>query len=472
MISPPIIVPEQPGSPQLSPFFTYSSEPRTPINTPPPNVNPASSIEELLRAYGVAPGPRPFQHRMPPPPARAIFPPGYTTLNRVHVRSRPGSSRPFSRAGPSSRPATQHIRVPSVLSSNPSRPSTRSDAASDVLGRPSLYLEVRRASPLRSRGENERPETAGSIVPRLRSRKPMAEVISCSTQTSPPPTATTFGKDAKSSGSAVPKQATGSENVEVAPSRTRRRKKRSRGTRRNTNRLTPTSITTEIVLEEDSLKARRQENWRDLGAQNVSRREAPANAEQMVHSSSHSASFNDRSQESGSSQVRRVRSMHANTGVSHPSWASTRTNMTEIETVSEAMEQYYRSQTNSSSRTPGTSRNSPPSPMSSTLYSPQLRSKSRVVVDPVVTTPRISYHSPPVVRIGPPTPVYEIPAVIESFDNSPSEYNPTGSRSSHRSARTYGRSDAAGQLRSLPSEVHEGHRSEQIGQRYRNSFVE
>lgn len=474
VISSPVIVPGQPESPQLSPFFAYASQPGTPIDTPCPNVNPASSIEELLQAYGISPGHRLSQRRIPPPPARAIFPPGYTTVNRVHVRSRPGASRPFSRAGPSSRPVTQHMRVPSVLSSNPSRPPTRSDATSDVLGRTSLYLEVQRASPLRPQSENKRPETAKSTVPRLRSRNLMAEVVSCSTQTSPPPTVTTFDKEAESAGASVPKQATGFEDIEAAPSRARRRRKRSHGTRRSTSRLTPTLVATEIVVEEDSLKTTRQEGCRDQGTQNVNHREGPAISEHRVHSSSHSDIFNERSEGSGSSQGRRTRSTHANTGVSYISRASTGTNMMDIDNISEAMEQHYRAQTQSSSRIQTTGGNRPLSPMSSTLDSPQVRIEPRALTDSIRTmprssmTPRSSHYFPLEVRVEPPTPVYQIPAVIESFDKSPSEYNPNSSRSFRQSAPNYRCSEAVGQLR---SEVHQPHSSEQT-QRYRHSLVE
>src|ERR1700738_5267355 len=105
-------------------------------------INPASSIEELLRAYGAHETPR--SPRFPPPPARARFPPKKPPLGRIHIRHRPGSSRQFSRpvsrrppSSNGSRPRTRSESRPSTASQ--SRPTTRSDASSDVLGLTPLY---------------------------------------------------------------------------------------------------------------------------------------------------------------------------------------------------------------------------------------------------------------------------------------------------------------------------------------------
>lgn len=186
---------------QGTPFFSHHAESTPPIDSRFPAVNPASSIKELLRAYGVTP--RPVKYSIPPPPARAIFPASYRNLSRVHVHQRPRSSRSFSRA--SSRPFTHAfprssrliLPVPSVVVSR--RPPTRSDTSSDVLGLSPLCEETAgiQGTPVRIPGSewsntDERPTTATSTVPRIRSRNPVAEVVSCATQTSPQPTVTTF----------------------------------------------------------------------------------------------------------------------------------------------------------------------------------------------------------------------------------------------------------------------------------------
>ena len=173
----------------------------------PTTITPANSIEEILDAYGVQrPSPLSTHNfQIPPPPARAIFPPESKYFSRIHTRTRPGSTRPYSRSSNrpfnSSRPSSSHsryLRVPSVTSrpstgySGPSRPSTaRSDTSSDILGLTPLYEETgEMPSPLLRRRRNgvvegKRPETAVSNVPKVRKRVEVAVVVTRGTQTSP-----------------------------------------------------------------------------------------------------------------------------------------------------------------------------------------------------------------------------------------------------------------------------------------------
>ena len=86
------------------------------------------------------------------------------------------------------------------------------------------------------RGREERPSTAGSMVPKLRSRSGLVEVVSCATQTSPLPTVTSFPPNVliqnKSSELEINDSQNNSSVVEKCPSRPRRRK-RNRGLRGN-----------------------------------------------------------------------------------------------------------------------------------------------------------------------------------------------------------------------------------------------
>lgn len=387
-------------------------------------------------------GLRQFQRNMPPPPARPIFPPEYPVFNRVHVRSRPGSARPFTRSGPSPLPETQHMRVPSVLSSNPSRPSTRSDAVSDVLGPNSMYLEVRRASPMRPRAENGRPTTMESTVPRLRSRRPTVEVVSCGTQTTPPPTTTTFGREAKLAASVERVPSIDTEASEAVASRSRRRRKRSRGGNRSGNRLTPASVKTEIIVEDD-ISNRRQRSHRDQGTQSIDVQANPPMAGRRAISTSASTYNNPLSRGSISSEGQPTKSSHNN-------------------------EQYYYAQPQVSSNSHAIITKSPTSPLSSTLGSPQIRTTSRSVKDSSRTAARASSkRSPPVVRVEPPTPVYQIPVVDELFDKYPSELNPPEARPSHQSVPSHQNFEAAAGL----PEVYHRRFSEQINQMYHHYLL-
>ena len=187
----PATHPEQ--APQQTPRIGLRRD-REPIDTPPPGINPASSIDELLRAYLVRLGP--FREYIPPPCARAIFPPNYNvrlSSNRVYTRPRPGSARPFSRA--SNRPFARvsHARGISRGRSMSSCAETMgSDSSSDVLGLTPLYERTgEMPSPFlrrpRARKGDSRPGTAESTVPRLRTREKVVQVVSVGIQTSPPP---------------------------------------------------------------------------------------------------------------------------------------------------------------------------------------------------------------------------------------------------------------------------------------------
>lgn len=382
--------------------------------------------------------PRPFQCNMPPPPARPIFPPEYPVFNRVHVRSRPGSARPFTRSGPLPLPETQHMRVPSVLSSNPSRPSTRSDAVSDVLGPNSMYLEVRRASPMRLRAENGRPTTVESTVPRRRSRMQTVEVVSCGTQTTPPPTTTTFGREAKSAASVERGRSIDSEDSEAVASRSRWRKKRTRGGKRSGNRLTPASVKTEIIVEDDISNGWHRSH-RDQSTQSIDIQANPPTA----FSTSASTYNNPLSRELISAERQPTKSSYNN-------------------------EQYYYAQPQVSSDSHAISTKSPTSPLSSTLGCPQIRTTSRSAKDSGRTAARASSkRSPPVVRVEPPTPVYQIPVVDKLFDKYPAELNPPEARPSHQSAPSH---QASGAAAGLP-EVYHRRFSEQNNRMYHHHLL-
>ena len=307
IVSPPIIAEYTPIA-QHSPFFTESQ-----IHSVPPNINPASSIEELLRAYGVQPGP--IKHTIPPPPAHAIFPPEYKTISRIHVRSRPGSARPFSRS--SNRPFNPR-HTPSVVSS---RPSTRSDASSDVLGLVPLYEETGEIpSPWlrrpRMRGREERPSTAGSMAPKLRSRNGLVEVVSCATQTSPLPTVTSFPPNASIQNNSSELEISHSQNdppvVEKCHSRPRRRKRnRSLPGDRSTSTSSHTNINQDIVTP----KPRRRRKRREQSIQTIVEGE----------------------------EVRSIALGHDHQKPRSNDRYS-RASLIDIENVTEAMEEYYRSQ--------------------------------------------------------------------------------------------------------------------------------
>lgn len=185
------IVTDIPFTPAVCPSPQRSQKSsRGAIDELPSGVNPSSSIEDILRAYLVRLGP--FREHLPPPGARAIFPSNYNTVNRIYIRQRPGSARPFSRASNRPFPRMSHNRYMST-----SRSSTRSDASSDVLGLTPIYErtgEMRSPFLRRPRGgqvyvrPDTRPDTASSSVPKLRTREQVVEVVSVATQTSPPST--------------------------------------------------------------------------------------------------------------------------------------------------------------------------------------------------------------------------------------------------------------------------------------------
>jgi hypothetical protein len=91
-------IPEILQTRHVSPLSVNLPETPTPVDVLPPTLNPAASIDDILRHYGVQP--TPVRTRIPPPPARAIFPSEYrtTNLNRVHIRHRPRTSHLFSRS--------------------------------------------------------------------------------------------------------------------------------------------------------------------------------------------------------------------------------------------------------------------------------------------------------------------------------------------------------------------------------------
>jgi hypothetical protein len=190
---PPVISTSAPVSPQTpwpSPVLSYPQRgAESGVDILPPSIHPAASIEDLLRAYGVKPGP--VMQTIPPPPAFAIFPPGYRTYGRVHTRSRPGSSRPFSRASSRAFPTQSAVpRYNSSLRVTSIAQSRRSDISSNILGfaagRNTMGDFARgSASMLLGQSHLQRPETAVSSVPKLKNLEPMVEVVSCGTQTSP-----------------------------------------------------------------------------------------------------------------------------------------------------------------------------------------------------------------------------------------------------------------------------------------------
>jgi hypothetical protein len=238
-------IPEAAQISQVSPFSLNIPETPTPVDVLPPTLNPASSIDDLLRHYGVQPAP--VRTRIPPPPALAIFPSEYriNNRNRVHIRHRPRPSLSFSHS--SARTFSRgHTRFNSSVSVA-SGPSTRSDASSDVLGLTPLYEETGEIpSPLlrRPRGWytplDSRPHTAGSNVPQLRRRERVVEVVSCSTQTNTPPSPASVVPNLQSINSVHPiATTTGMRESEVGEvdllvrRSSRRRGKRSHG--RGTN---------------------------------------------------------------------------------------------------------------------------------------------------------------------------------------------------------------------------------------------
>src|SRR5579859_5246684 len=184
----PVVSPlERPG---VLPLFNSTISPTTPIYDLPMNVNAASSIDELLHAYGLQRGVQ--QSRTAPPAARPIFPENYRT-QRVHLRHRPGSSPAISRP-PSRRAHSGNISrsdVASLHSAMASISTIRSDASSDILGLTPLYEEtgempspfLRRPRMAYRSGTERRPDTANSNVPRMRMRAAAVEVVSCATQT-------------------------------------------------------------------------------------------------------------------------------------------------------------------------------------------------------------------------------------------------------------------------------------------------
>jgi hypothetical protein len=244
MVPSPIsfMVPDVPQTTQVSPFSLNIPEIPTLVDVLPPTLNPAASIDDLLRHYGVQPSP--VRTRIPPPPARAIFPYEYRTnhLNRVHICHRPHPSCPFSRSSTRSI-SHDHMRFNSSVSVA-SHHSTRSDTYSDVLGLTPLYEETGEVpSPLLRRPWGwytplgNRPDTAGSNVPRLRRQEGVAEVVSCSTQTNPPPSPTSMVPNLQRTNSVCPMTTTtGMGESEVGEvdhlvhRGSRRRRKRSHGT--------------------------------------------------------------------------------------------------------------------------------------------------------------------------------------------------------------------------------------------------
>ena len=309
-VSPPIIAAEYTPIAQHSPFF-HPTE--SPIHSVPPHINPASSIEELLRAYGVQPNP--IKNTIPPPPAHAIFPPEYNTISRIHVRSRPGSSRPFSRS--SNRPFNPR-HASSVVSS---RPSTRSDASSDVLGLVPLYEEtgeipspwIRRP---RMRSREERPSTVGSIVPKLRSRNGLVEVVSCGTQTGPLPTVTSFPPNASIQNESSKLDINDSQNnPSVMEKSSSRRRRRKRNHRLPGNTSTSTSSHTNVNQDSLTPKPKGRRKHREQSVQTIVEEEEVTSVA-LGH------------------EYQRPRS---NDRYSRPS-------LIDIENVTEPIQEYYRSQ--------------------------------------------------------------------------------------------------------------------------------
>jgi len=177
---------------ELSPFFAAS---RSPVQSVPPQLNPAASIDELLRAYGV-------QHSQassytPPVPACPIFPPGYKGgTSRVHVRSRPRSARPVSRGSSKSTPAAS--RPLSRSSSNEAAESVRQapahismdpGACNEVVGLSALHEETE--PPLMCLSTqiswSRPPSISDPTVPEVRTRTAIVQVVSQGTQTDAPP---------------------------------------------------------------------------------------------------------------------------------------------------------------------------------------------------------------------------------------------------------------------------------------------
>ena len=344
--------------------------------------------------------------------------------------------------------------MPPVLSSNCSRPSTRSNAESDVLGRTSLHLQLPRVSPLSRRGESERPETARSTTPRMRARNPMVEVVSCATQTTPPASVATFHRQMKSAESVVLTQLTDSEDVEAAPYHARQCRRRSQRGKSATNRLTPTIVTTEIIVEGSSTPSERTK-YRDPVSRNfdVQRRTAD--------SSSHSASFNKRTYESASSHKHGTHPKYHNAYVGRPSYNSIRKDIMDIENVSTAIEQNNGSGSYSMN---SASPHSPLSPVSSILVSHQVSGIDSG--DRALTPPRnASSRSSPVVRVEPPTPPYQIDTVFQSFHGPSPDYYPTRSPHSGQTAPVQRCYDGAGApcLRAYNNQL-----SEVVPQRYRD----
>ena len=306
IISPPLIAAEYSPTPQFSPFFTTSVDSTSPIDAVTPIVNPASSIEELLQAYGVKPGP--VRCRIPPPPARAIFPQDYHVITRIHVRSRPGSSRPFSRA---SNRLFNPRQSPSISSSR------RSNASSGILGLAILNEEL--PSPfIRIQNSSTRPGTAGSTAPKLRSRQAFVEVVSCATQTSPPPTPNVSSTPDER----IVTQGPSPVVVERAPTRPRKRGKRSRAKANNVNIPGSGEQQTTDNNGGNPQRARRRRKRRDQSIQ--------CNAE---------------AQTSNMIKEKRSVSNHQNDRIAErDSISSEQISVTDIGNVSEAMEEYYRSQ--------------------------------------------------------------------------------------------------------------------------------
>ena len=138
------------------------------------SIHPAASISELLGAYGVRhTAAKPF---MAPPPALARFPPGYKAFERVHTRARPGSSLHFSRAP--SRPSSTRTPFHPARNIYNARSKLRcSELLSDELRRSS--------SDSINFSEHYRRDSAISTIPKLKYRKPVVEMVSRTTQTSP-----------------------------------------------------------------------------------------------------------------------------------------------------------------------------------------------------------------------------------------------------------------------------------------------
>jgi hypothetical protein len=186
-ISDPILIPE---FSEMSPFFPATG---TAESAAAPEVNATSSIDDLLRAYGVHAGQT--SSYMPPPPARAIFPPGHRhSSGRVHVRARPRPARPVSRGSskpvPGSRPQSRdssHGNAPSVRQPS-GHYSVHSYASGSALGLSTLQEEMEEQPPPCTSTIAQLRCISDPTMPEVRTRIATVEVASRGTQTdaSPP----------------------------------------------------------------------------------------------------------------------------------------------------------------------------------------------------------------------------------------------------------------------------------------------